>query len=113
MSIMADEKQYRTPTVHGTEIIINNSKLKEVIDRRGMTFTELHDKMQRKYGLDLGYKGFMSLLKNRSTWKLLYAHAMSDILLINYTEIFDVVDVDVEKVKRQKEEWKEKYQKEE
>lgn len=105
------EKKERTPTIHEKEIKLNKDKLKEILDRRGMEYMELHEKVQDKYGLDITYKGFMSLLSNRSTWKLLYAHAISDILLINYMEIFDIITVDVEKVKKAKEKWKEKYQK--
>jgi hypothetical protein len=100
------EKKERTPTIHGKEMKLNENKLKEILDRRGMEYIELHDKVQKKYGLDLTYKGFMSLLKNRSTWKLLYAHAISDILLINYMEIFEVVDVDFDKEMKKREKWK-------
>jgi hypothetical protein len=101
----------RTPTIHSREMKLNEGKLKDILDRRGMEYIELHDKVKKKYGLDLTYKGFMSLLKNRSTWKLLYAHAIADILLINYMDIFEIVPVDIEKAKKAKEEWKEKYQK--
>jgi hypothetical protein len=108
------EKKERTPTIHKKDMVLNKDKLKEILDRRGMEYIELHDKLagvNSKYGLDITYKGFMSLLSNRSTWKLLYAHAISDILLINYMEIFEIVDVDVEKEKVKKKKWKEKYQK--
>lgn len=104
------EKKERTPTIHSKEMKLNEGKLRDILDRRGMEYIELWEKTKSKYGLDLTYKGFMSLLKNRSTWKLLYAHAISDILLINYMEIFEVVDVDVEKVKKERREFKEKYQ---
>lgn len=100
----------RTPTIHDKDMHINKNKVKEILDRRGMEYKELYDKAYKRYGLDLSYKGFMSLLSNRSTWKLLYAHAIADILQISYLDIFDVVDVDVEKAKREREVWKEKYQ---
>ncbi|MER2007463.1 MAG: hypothetical protein ABS939_08415 [Psychrobacillus sp.] len=100
----------RTPTIHKTEIMLNKRKLADILYHRGMEYTELHRKIVDKYGLDISYKGFMSLLSNRSTWKLLYAHAISDILLIDYMEIFEIVSIDVEKVKKAKEKWKEKYQ---
>lgn len=107
---MKKERTPRTPTIHETDILLDKDKLKEILDRRGMEYMELWERVVKKYGLDLTYKGFMSLLSNRSTWKLLYAHAISDILLINYTEIFNVVSVDVERVAKQKEKWKERYQ---
>ena len=111
---MAEEtvvKKQRTPTVHEKEIIINKGKLKDILDGRGMEYKELHSKIEKAFGLDLSYKGFMSLLSNKVTWKLLYAHAIATTLDIDYTEIFDVVDIDVEKAKKEKERWKEKYQK--
>jgi hypothetical protein len=97
----------RTPTIHKKEIVLDKEKLGEILDRRGMEYTVLHEKVQDKYGLDITYKGFMSLLSNRSTWKLLYAHAICDILLIGYTEIFDIVDVDFDKEMKKREKWKE------
>jgi hypothetical protein len=100
------EKKERTPTIHKYEMIINQDKLGEILDRRGMEYIEFHDKMAKKYGLDLTYKGFMSLLKNRSTWKLLYAHAICEMLHINYMEIFEMVEVDFEKEMAKREKWK-------
>ena len=111
---MAEEtkvKKERTPTVHAKEIIINKGKLKDILDSRDMEYIELHGKIKDEFGLDLSYKGFMSLLSNKVTWKLLYAHAIATTLNVDYTQIFDVVDIDVEKAKKAKELWKEKYQK--
>lgn len=107
MGIM--EKKERTPTIHKKEMLLNKDKLKEILDRRGLEYIGFHDKLtgeNSKYGLDLTYKGFMSLLSNRSTWKLLYAHAICDLLLINYTEIFELVDVDFDKEMKKREKWK-------
>jgi|InoplaM3PM_1038569.scaffolds.fasta_scaffold00938_2 hypothetical protein len=101
----------RTPTIHKKEIIINRDKLSAVLERRGMGHKELWTKIHEKYGLDISYKGFMSLIWNKNTWKLLYAHAISDVLLVDYRDIFEVVDIDVDKKKKEKEEWKAKYQK--
>lgn len=104
-------KILRTPTIHKKEMLLNKDKLKDILDKRKMEYIELHEKVVDRYGLDLKYKGFMSLLANRSTWKLLYAHAIADVLNIDYTEVFDVVDINVEEVAKAKQEWKEKYQK--
>lgn len=104
----------RKPTIHKKEIILNKNKLKEILDRKGLSYSEFHDKLSDgngKYGIDLTYKGFMSLLSNRSTWKLLYAYAIVDMLNIEYDDIFELVDVDIEKAKRERKKWKEKYQK--
>lgn len=105
------QRKQRTPTIHKKEIILNKSKLKNILDERGMEYIEFHKKVKDNFGLDLEYKSFMSLLDNRSTWKLLYSHAIATTLNINYTDIFEVVDVDVEKAKMEKKRWKERYQK--
>lgn len=110
-NVMENNKKPRTPTIHKKEMILNKKNLKDILDRKGLGYTELHSNLFDKYGLDLTYKGFMSLLSNRSTWKLLYAHAIADVLHIDYTDIFEVVDVDKDKVLEAKEKWKEKYQK--
>lgn len=108
---MMSSKVLRTPTIHKKEIVINKDRLKSLIDSRGLEYIDFHHILVRDYGLDLTYKGFMSLLSNRSTWKLLYAHAISESLNVSYLDIFDVVDVDVDKIKHDKKKWKEKYQK--
>lgn len=104
-------KILRTPTIHKKEMLLNKDKLKDILDKKGMEYIELYEKTVDRYGLDLKYKGFMSLLSNRSTWKLLYAHAIADVLNVDYMEVFDIVDIDVKEVAKAKQEWKEKYQK--
>lgn len=104
------EKKPRTPTIHGKEMVLNEKKLAEILERRGMEYKELWERVIERYKLDLTYKGFMSLLRNRATWKLLYSHAITDVLLINYMDIFEVIDVDIEAEKEKREKWKEKYQ---
>lgn len=99
------------PIMHSTEIVVNKIKLKEILDGRGLDYTELYRKIVDKFGLDITYKGFMSLLANTSTWKLLYAWAITDVLLIKTEDIFEVIKVDIEKKAKDKILWKEKYQK--
>lgn len=101
----------RTVSLHKKDIVLNKDKLKDVIDKRGMGYTELYDKVVNAYGLDITYKGFMSLMSNRSSWKLLYAHAITDVLNVSTNEIFDIIDVDINRKIKEKEKWKKKYQK--
>ena len=108
---MMSNKNPRTATIHEKEIIINKEKLKTILEEKGYDFQTFHKKISDDFGLDLQYKGFMTLLSNRSTWKLLYAHAIATSLRIDYMEIFELVDIDVEKAKRARVKWKEKYQK--
>ena len=103
-------KSTRRPTIHEKEILLNKDNLKKILDSKDLEYIELHKRIVDKYGLDLTYKGFMSLLSNRSTWKLLYAWAIIDVLIINMTDIFDIVDIDVAKKTKEKKLWKEKYQ---
>ena len=100
----------RTVTLHEKDIIINRDKLKKQLDSRGMGYIELHEKIVSVYGLDLTYKGFMTILSNRATWKLLYAHAITDVLNVGITDVFDVIDIDIEEKAKEKKKWQEKYQ---
>lgn len=95
--------------INNKEMLLNRDKLKSVIDKRGMDYISLHKKVEDSYGLNLSYKSFMSILSNRSTWKLIYAHAISDVLNLNIYDIFEIVEVDVEKKKIEKQRFKEKY----
>lgn len=98
-------------TIHKKDIVLNRNTLKDIIDDKGIDFTALHEMATKKYGLDISYKGFMSLIGNRTSWKLLYAYAIADILDIQISDIFEIVDVDVNEKIRRKKEWREKYQK--
>lgn len=100
----------RTVSLHKKDIVLNRENLNKILEKRGMTFVSFYEKVSDRYGLDLTYKGFMSLMSNRSSWKLLYAFAMTDVLNISVNDIFDVVDVDIEKKIKEKEEWKDKYE---
>ena len=101
----------RTFTLHEKDIVLNKGKLKNILDSKGLSYIDFYEKVVDAYGLDISYKGFMSLLSNRSTWKLLYAWAIVDVLGITIKDIFEIVDVDVNKLVKEKEEWKRKYQK--
>lgn len=101
----------RTFTLHEKDIVLNKGKLKNILDSKGLSYIDFYEKVVDVYGLDISYKGFMSLLSNRSTWKLLYAWAIVDVLGITIKDIFEIVDVDVNKLIKEKEEWKRKYQK--
>lgn len=91
-------------------MLLDREILRRILEKKDMEYADLHQEVKDQYGLDLSYKGFMSLMSNRSTWKLLYAHAISDVLKTNYQELFKVVDVDVDEVKKYKEWWKGRYQ---
>ncbi|AKQ08392.1 hypothetical protein PQE66_gp077 [Bacillus phage PBC2] len=79
---------------HKKDIKLNREKLQEILNSQKMGYIELHEKASQRYGLDLQYKGFMSLMSNKSSWKLLYAHAIADVLKVNYNDIFEIVDVE-------------------
>lgn len=104
--VASNKKPY---TIHKTDVILNKEALKDVLDRQGMEYIQLFDKAKEKYGLDMKYKGFMTLVSNRSAWKLIYAWAIADVLRVDIKDIFDKVEVDVEAKKREKEEWNRQY----
>lgn len=95
--------------LHKKDIILNKSKLKSILDRKDMRYIDLFNNIKNKYGIDIEYKGFMNLLDNRSSWKFLYAYAMLDILNIETEEIFELVDVNIEKKIKEKKVWMKKY----
>lgn len=100
----------RDVMLHQKDIIINREKIKKTLKSKAMGYIDLYSKVVSQYGLDISYKGFMSLLSNRSSWKLLYAYAIADALNVKIEDIFEVINVDIEKKKKEKEEWKRKYQ---
>lgn len=93
-------------TIHKTDVLLNKSKLTDILNKKDIDYKELWEKVVHNYGLDISYKGFMSLITNRVTWKLHYAWAIVDTIDIGFTDIFEVVKVDVEKKKKEKEIWK-------
>ncbi|WP_145721177.1 hypothetical protein [Bacillus licheniformis] len=108
MSRASNKKPY---TIHKIEMHINKERLKMLLESRGIgEYKDLYELIKDKYGLDLSYKGFMSLLSNQSTWKLLYAWAIAKVVNVNISDIFNEVQIDVEKKKKEKEKWKEEYQ---
>ena len=104
---MATRKKH---TIHKTDMQLNKYKLKCILDDRKIEYKELHQMVCDKFGLDLSYKGFNTLLMNRASWKLLYAHAVADVLNLAIVDIFDVVEINVEEKAKKLEEWKKKYQ---
>lgn len=101
----------RKVTLHKTDIVLNRERLQEYLDKKGLSYISFYEKVVDAYGLDITYKGFMSLMGNRSSWKLLYAHAMTDVLNIHIEDIFDVTDIDIEDKLKKKAVWREKYEK--
>ncbi|AGI11874.1 hypothetical protein X915_gp095 [Bacillus phage vB_BanS-Tsamsa] len=89
--------------IHDKDIKLNKSKLDAILDSQKMDYTELHDKICKQFGLKISYKGFMNILSNRNSWKFLYAYALCELLKVNSNDIFELVDVDVdaERVERE------------
>lgn len=105
----------RLVLLHEKDIILNKDKLKDILSQRGLTFISVFEKMKEKYGIDIEYKGFMNLIDNRSSWKLLYAYALIDVLSLDSSDkmsiddLFTVIDVDIDKKIQQKKDWNKKY----
>ena len=97
--------------VHKKDVAIKRELLKDLLKLKKMKHKTLYEKIVNSYGLDLSYKGFMALISNRSSWKLLYAWAICDVLGVELERLFEIVDVDIEQKIKEKQEWKEKYEK--
>lgn len=97
--------------VHKKDVTIKRGLLKDLLKLKKMKHKTLYETIVDRYGLDLSYKGFMALISNRSSWKLLYAWAICDVLGVELERLFEIVDIDVEQKKQEKLEWKEKYEK--
>ena len=98
-------------TIHKKDIVLNKKKFEQVMFKRGHKYISLYNKIVDDFGLDLTYKSFMGLTDNRSSWKLLYAYSVIKELNIELEDVFELIDVDVDKKIKEKEKWKEKYQK--
>lgn len=101
----------RITLLHKKDIVLNKDNLKKELNKFGMNFSMLFDKVKKEYGLDIEYKSFMSLIDNRSSWKLLYAYAIIDVINADIDDIFDIVDVDIDKKIEEKKRWNKKYNK--
>jgi hypothetical protein len=93
-----DEKKHRSPIKHKTEIKINKKKMKAILDCKGLEYMDLYNQIVAQFGLDLSYKGFMSIVAGKATWKLLYAYAVIDVLNVQIMDIFELVEVSDEEV---------------
>ncbi|UUV46833.1 transcriptional regulator [Bacillus phage vB_BanS-Thrax4] len=92
--------------IHDKDIKLNKSKLDAILDSQKMDYTELHDKICKQFGLKISYKGFMNILSNRNSWKFLYAYALCELLKVTSNDIFELVDVDVDAERMERENMK-------
>ncbi|UUV47093.1 transcriptional regulator [Bacillus phage vB_BanS-Thrax5] len=98
----------RTFLIHKKDIKLNKAKLDAILDSQKMSYTELHDKVSKEFGLQISYKGFMNILSNRNSWKFLYAYALCELLKVNYNQIFELIDVDVDAERKERQKMKSK-----
>ncbi|MFQ3543523.1 hypothetical protein Q7A53_05505 [Halobacillus rhizosphaerae] len=101
----------RTHALHEKSVVLDRKKLDEIMEKKGLDYTLLHNKLVENYGIDMAYKSFMNLMYNRISWKLIYAWVLADSLNKSMYDLFEIVDVDVKKKEKLNEEWKRKYQK--
>lgn len=106
---MATKKKDLRDTIHETDIILNKDALANILLKKDLEYAELHEAIVDAYGLKLSYKGFMSLVSNQATWKLLYAWAVCEVLKVSIADIFTPIKVDIDKKVEEKEIWNERY----
>jgi hypothetical protein len=80
---------------HKMDICIKREKVDRFLTENDWRLTEFLSRIQIKYGIDLQYKGFSSLLDNKCTWKLLYAYVISDFMGLSIYELFEVKDAKI------------------
>lgn len=104
-----ETKKSRTPLVHKTDVVIDRKKLKAILDSKGLEYVDLYDKVVAEFGLDLTYKGFMSVIAGKATWKLLYAYAVANVLNVEIMDIFELVKTGVKKAEKPEKRVKRRY----
>lgn len=70
------------------EAVINEELIAVLMVRNKWTVKYFHEELTEKYGLHIGYKMFVKLMKNKYTWKLTYALALCDFLDMDVRELF-------------------------
>jgi hypothetical protein len=70
------------------EIIINTDMFKTLLN--GKSVTQFHKELIEEWGLDIKYKFFSSLVKNKqpSSWYMLYGYAIAKQLNVDITDLF-------------------------
>lgn len=58
------------------------------LENEGLSVFRLHEQLQEKYGITIGYKMFAKLMKNKSNWKLTYAFVVSEFFGLELNELF-------------------------
>lgn len=71
--------------------VIQEDVITAELIKRNWTYDKLLDQLTEKYGLDIGYKAFAKMLKNKSSWFLTYAFVMCDFLGLTLVELFVLV----------------------
>lgn len=95
--------------IHEKDLILNRDKVKSILDSRGMNYRDFYEEIQ-DFGIKMTYAGFMNLLYNRTTWKLLYAWAIADVLNVDIKNIFTFIDINESEALLERREWEKKYQ---
>lgn len=73
------KEEYNKPVFSA---VLDKDGLKSIIRSKNMNFSELHRAIEEKYKLGISYRGFMALINNDSSWKLIYALSIINILNI-------------------------------
>lgn len=90
------------------EVVLNRSAFDSYLG--DYSYKDVWVQMTDVYGIDISYNGFGSMIRGLNTWKLTYAWVLADILHVEIKDIFAIVDVNLEKKLKEKEEWQKKYQ---
>lgn len=86
------------------DVHLKRECLEEILKLKGWTYKELLERLGY-YGIQLQYRGFMSLIQNKVTWKLFYAMALAEVVETTIENLFKIVYYSEEDIKRMQEEY--------
>lgn len=95
--------------LHKQDVFINKDKVDRLMAGKFKTYKDILEQMKVKYGIVMSYKGFFTLLSNKSSWKLLYAMALCEVLETDINTLFEIKEVDLDGKLKKSLEMKNKY----
>lgn len=95
--------------LHRQDVFIKKEKLDSLMFGKFKTYKDVLEQIKNKYGIVMSYKGFFTLLSNKSSWKLLYAMALCEVLETDINTLFEIREVNLDDKLRKSIEMKNKY----
>ncbi|MEK5036192.1 helix-turn-helix domain-containing protein [Paenibacillus sp. FSL R7-0302] len=72
------------------EAYIKLDVVEKHLNQKNWKINDLHDELQQRYQIDIGYKQFAKLMKNSTNWRLTYAFVLCDLFNLRIDELFQL-----------------------